>query len=171
MTDLIPAWIDATLTPVEKLEAHRRGLLHKAVSVFVLCGSQMLIQRRAKGKYHTPGLWANSCCTHPRWGEAAKACAHRRLREELGLCGLTLAPRGEVTYRADVGGRLIEHECVTIFLARLAQPVAPAPDPAEVMQTRWIDLAELAARIRRDPAAFTPWLRIYLDRHARQIFG
>ena len=64
---------------------HRRGLRHKAVSVFVLVGARVLIQKRAAGKYHTPGLWANTCCTHPRWEETALACAGRRLDEELGI--------------------------------------------------------------------------------------
>ena len=84
VTVTIPAWVDGVLTPVEKLEAHLKGLRHKAVSVFVIAGGEVLIQRRALGKYHTPGLWANTCCTHPEWGETAAACAVRRLREELG---------------------------------------------------------------------------------------
>ena len=85
VTVTIPAWVDGVLTPVEKLEAHLKGLRHKAVSVFVIAGGEVLIQRRALGKYHTPGLWANTCCTHPEWGETAAACAVRRLREELGI--------------------------------------------------------------------------------------
>ena len=85
MTQTIPAWVDGRLTPVDKLEVHRRGLRHPAVSVFVLDGERTLIQRRALGKYHTPGLWANACCTHPRLGEEPAACALRRLREELGI--------------------------------------------------------------------------------------
>ena len=86
---MIPAWVDGKLTPVEKLEVHQRGLRHKAVSVFVMDGpDKVLIQRRALGKYHTPGLWANTCCTHPLWNETAADCAVRRLREELGITGL-----------------------------------------------------------------------------------
>ena len=65
MTVLIPAWVNEALTPVEKLEVHQRGLRHKAVSVFVMRNNETLIQRRALEKYHTPGLWANACCTHP----------------------------------------------------------------------------------------------------------
>ena len=84
----IPAWIDGTLTPVDKLDAHKRGLRHKAVSVFVTRGDTVLIQRRAMVKYHTPGLWANTCCTHPDWDEPSLSCAHRRLDEELGITGL-----------------------------------------------------------------------------------
>ena len=80
---MIPAWVNGTLMPVEKLEVHRRGLRHRAVSVFVMDGTKVLIQQRAMGKYHTPGLWANTCCTHPEWGEEPAICAVRRLREEL----------------------------------------------------------------------------------------
>ena len=84
----IPAWVNGTLTPVDKLEVHQRGLRHTAVSVFVLHGDAILLQRRALGKYHTPGLWANTCCTHPHWDENAKTCAVRRLEEELGITDL-----------------------------------------------------------------------------------
>ena len=89
MTIMIPTWVNGELTPVEKLEAHVRGLRHKAVSVFVLKGDAVLMQQRAMGKYHTPGLWANTCCTHPEWDEAPLDCAQRRLNEELGITGLT----------------------------------------------------------------------------------
>ena len=65
MKIMIPAWVDGVLTPVEKLEVHQRGLRHKAISVFILRGTEVLLQRRALEKYHTPGLWANACCTHP----------------------------------------------------------------------------------------------------------
>ena len=69
MTVMIPAWDKGALTPVEKLDVHKRGLKHMAVSVFVVRDGQVLIQQRAMGKYHTPGLWANTCCTHPEWNE------------------------------------------------------------------------------------------------------
>ena len=171
MTIMIPAWVDGTLQPVEKLEAHERGLKHKAVSVFVTRGDQVLIQRRALGKYHTPGLWANTCCTHPHWDEAPEACAHRRLAEELGLEGLDLMHRDQVTYRADVGGGLTEHERVDIFVARVAQKPVPVPNPAEVMAVDWVAMDALARRTVESPEIFTPWLRIYLAEHAGQIIA
>jgi len=157
--------------PVEKLAAHQRGLRHKAVSVFVMNGTQVLIQRRALSKYHTPGLWANTCCTHPGWGEPAEATALRRLDEELGIRGLTLEPRDQVEYRADVGGGLIEHELVDIFVGSASASLAIAPNPEEVCATRWVDLATLRVEIRDNPASFTPWLRIYLEQYSDAIFG
>ena len=108
MTTMIPAWVNGKLTPVEKLEVHQRGLRHKAISVFVMRGRETLIQRRALGKYHTPGLWANTCCTHPDWDEPAAACALRRLQDELGITGVAPRHMGQVEYRADVGGGMIE---------------------------------------------------------------
>lgn len=173
--DLIPAWTAGGLAPVPKLEVHRRGLLHPAVSVFIVAGTgadaRTLLQRRAAGKYHSPLLWANACCTHPRWGEAAADCARRRLGEELGITGLALDWRERLTYRAEVGAGLVEHEEVDVFLARTATEPAVAPDPAEVTELRWACLETLAAEIAADPASHAPWLRIYLERHAGRIFG
>ena len=171
MTIHIPAWVDGTLTPVEKLEAHKRGLRHKAVSVFVTRGDEVLIQRRAMGKYHTPGLWANTCCTHPEWDETPLDCANRRLREELGIEGLRPDYRDRVEYRADVGSGLIEHEVVDIFVAEAPETLPVDPDPDEVMETEWVSYAALLDRVMARPSDFTPWLRIYLDTYAERIFG
>ncbi len=169
--DPIPAWVDGTLIPVGKLEVHRRGLRHKAVSVFVMHGGEVLIQRRAMAKYHTPGLWANTCCTHPAWGESPEDCAERRLREELGLTGLAPEHRDQVEYRAEVGSGMVEHEVVDIFLAEtVARPMVTA-NPEEVMEVAWIGFRDLCAEVARSPERFTPWLRIYLHDHRDRIFG
>ena len=168
----IPAWdAHGTLRPMPKLEVHRQGLRHKAVSVFVLDGPRVLIQRRAAGKYHTPLLWANTCCTHPLWDEDPAACAIRRLREELGITGLSPAFADRVEYRADVGGGMVEHELVDIFVAAAGPDLAVSPNPEEVAEVRWIDLCQLSAEVRRNPADYTPWLRIYLSDHQDTIFG
>lgn len=171
MSEMIPAWVDGRLVPVDKMETHRRGLRHPAVSVFVMDGHRTLIQRRALTKYHTPGLWANAVCTHPHWGETAADCAARRLREELGVTGLELEARDRIEYRADVGGGLVEHERVDLYTAEAGPDLPIAPNPAEVMETRWIGLAALREQIAERPEAFTPWLRIYLTEHDGQIFG
>ncbi len=171
MTDLIPAWVDGNLTPFDKLAVHQLGLRHKAVSVFVMSGEAVLIQQRAATKYHTPGLWANTCCTHPAWGESAADCAIRRLREELGITGLFPAHRDRIEYRADVGGGMVEHEVVDLFLAEADRNLSVTPNPDEVMATRWVDIYELSAEVSRRPQRFTPWLRIYLEEHRDRIFG
>ncbi|MCV6595787.1 MAG: isopentenyl-diphosphate Delta-isomerase [Mangrovicoccus sp.] len=171
MTQMIPAWVNGTLTPVEKLEVHQRGLKHKAVSVFVLDGQNVLVQRRSMSKYHTPGLWSNTVCTHPHWGEEPADCAIRRLREELGITGLYPALRDSVEYRADVGNGLIEHEQADIFVAHATKSLPVDPNPAEVMQVEWIGVYDLAAEVARRPARFSPWLRIYLQDYQDRIFG
>ena len=171
MTVMIPAWIDGTLTPVEKLEAHVKGLRHKAVSVFVMRGDRVLIQQRALGKYHTPGLWANTCCTHPDWDESPADCATRRLREELGIVGLPLSHRDRIEYRAAVGDGLIEHEVVEVYIGEAPADLRIVPNPDEVMATRWVALRDLMAEVAQTPESFTPWLRIYLSEHAPAIFG
>ena len=171
MSETIPAWVDDKLTPVEKIAAHRLGLKHKAVSVFIVDGQNVLIQRRAMSKYHTPGLWANTCCTHPEWGESSADCAVRRLREELGITGVYPAKRDTVEYRAEVGNGMIEHEVVDIFLATAPKTLKVTPNPDEVMQVEWIGLYDLAAEVARRPERFTPWLRIYLADHKDKIFG
>jgi isopentenyl-diphosphate Delta-isomerase len=171
LEEMIPAWIDGRLVPVGKLDVHRRGLRHKAVSVFVTQGTRVLIQQRALKKYHTPGLWANTCCTHPRWDEDPAACAVRRLQEELGIAGLFPSFADRVEYRADVGNGLTEHELVDIFVADAATDLAIQPNPDEVMATRWIDLYDLSAEVLRTPEKFTPWLRIYMTEHMGRIFG
>ena len=168
---MIPAWVDGTLTPVEKLAAHQRGLRHLAVSGFVMRRGAILIQQRALCKYHTPWLWANTCCTHPEWDEDPADCAVRRVNEELGITGLDLHHRGQVEYRAAVGGDMIEHEVVEVYLAAATDDMPLVPNPDEVMATRWVTLEDLAKQITDQPEAFTPWLRIYLDQHADMILG
>lgn len=170
MNSDIPAWVDGRLCAVDKLEVHQRGLRHKAISVFVMQGDKVLLQRRALGKYHTPGLWTNTCCTHPFWEESDMACATRRLNEELGIAGLDLQHRGEIEYRADVGNGLIEHELVQVYVAQAPAHLAIAPNPDEVDQTDWIALPALQQMVADLPELFTPWLAIYLRDHRDMIF-
>lgn len=161
---------DGSLYPVEKLEAHRKALLHLAISVFVRDGERVLLQRRAMAKYHCGGLWANTCCTHPNFGETPEDAAPRRMVEEMGFT-VPLQPRGVVDYRADVGGGLTENERVHLFLGDTdAGSLVLAPNPAEVMETRWVTLADLHREIAARPERFTPWMRIYLAQHVGQIF-
>ncbi|WP_282127180.1 isopentenyl-diphosphate Delta-isomerase [Roseobacter litoralis] len=171
MTIMIPAWVNGTLTPVEKLEAHVKGLRHKAVSVFVVKGDAVLMQQRALCKYHTSGLWTNTCCTHPEWDEAPEVCAVRRLDEELGVRGLNPQHRHHLEYRADVGGGLIEHEVVDVYVADADETLAVLPNPDEVMAVEWVRFDDLVEQVAQHPDRYTPWLRIYLRDHAATIFG
>ncbi len=171
MTIHIPAWVNGELVPVEKLDAHKRGLRHKAISVFLIRDGEILIQRRALAKYHTPGLWANTCCTHPFWEEDALTCATRRLTEELGIKGVPLTYRDQVEYRADVGNDLIEHELVDIYTSQIEGQLLVDLNPDEVMEVRWISPGDLRAEMAATPEIFTPWFRIYMAEHAAQIFG
>ncbi len=169
--NLIPAWIGETLTPVDKLEVHKRGLRHKAVSVFIMAGNKTLIQQRALTKYHTPGLWANTCCTHPLWNESEDDCAVRRINEELGITGVKPVHKGQVEYRAEVGDDMIEHEVVDIYLAEADEGLSVTCNPEEVNAVKWIDLDTLTKEAEQHPERFTPWIKIYLDNHRATIFG
>ncbi|MAT87990.1 MAG: isopentenyl-diphosphate delta-isomerase [Aestuariivita sp.] len=171
MTVNIPAWVNGKIQPVEKLDAHLKGLKHKAISVFMVCGQEVLIQKRALGKYHTPGLWANTCCTHPNWEEDAKICAIRRMDEELGLKNTLPVYRDTIEYRADVGGGLIEHEIVELFVIQVEQKPILDLNPEEVMDVRWVDYHALQTEVSRSPEKFTPWVRIYIKDHASKIFN
>jgi isopentenyl-diphosphate delta-isomerase len=171
MTIYIPAWQDGTLKPVEKLEVHKLGLRHKAVSVFVFYQGQLLIQQRAMSKYHSPGLWANTCCTHPEWDEDDLACAHRRLEDELGMRDMTLVSAGELEYRAHVGNDLIEHEVVQTFVAVCEHEPSITPNPNEVMAYNWVDPITLERLIATAPDQHTEWLKIYFREHFDALFA
>jgi len=155
MTIMIPAWVGGEIILVEKLEVHERGLKHEAVSVFVMEGDRVLLQQRALSKYHTPGLWANTCCSHPDFGEGAEECARRRLFQELGSAGVQPKHCGQVEYRADVGGGLTEHEVVEIFAGVGSPDMEMAANPSEVAAVRWVSLDDLQREIDETPEAFT----------------
>lgn len=151
---------DRPLGTAEKLAAHADGKLHRAFSVFVLNErGETLLQRRAATKYHSPLLWSNSCCSHPRPGESTWDAAHRRLEEELGF-DCPLEPAGAFLYRADVGGGLVEHEYDHLFIG--SWNGTPTPAPEEVDDWRWISLPALRREVARSPERFTFWMRAAL---------
>lgn len=152
---------DQPIGTAEKLAAHRQGLKHLAISVIVRDGAgRWLLQQRAAGKYHSGRLWTNTCCSHPRPGEAIVDAASRRLTEEMGIaCQLELA--FVTTYRANVDPDLIEHEVVHVFLGTYEGDIAPDPD--EVEAWRWTTVDDLLADIDAHPAAYTVWFRHYVE--------
>jgi isopentenyl-diphosphate delta-isomerase len=149
-----------------KLAAHQLGLRHRAISVLVVNASgEILLQRRALGKYHSGGLWTNTCCSHPRPGEDVLVSAQRRLNEEMGFT-TPLYPLFVTEYRAQVGS-LIEHEIVHAFGGTYNGTVNPNAE--EVSEHRWRKPETLKRDMIHQPELFTPWFQIYMDRHAAQI--
>lgn len=146
---------DRPVGRMEKQEAHRKGLLHRAFSVFLLDGSKLLIQRRALDKYHCGGLWSNTCCSHPAPGEPVLLAAERRLDEELGIKNARLRELDTFLYRAAFPNGLAEHELDHVLLGEYSGPVQP--DPMEIAQVRWIDLEELQRDLQAFPQWYTPW--------------
>ena len=173
MTELIPTWENGILKPLEKLKVHREALKHMAVSVFILVGNETLLQQRSLKKYHTPGLWANACCTHPHWKEKSKACALRRVYEELGIPEIILNFQDQIEYKADVGGGLFEHEVVDIFVSRQSSrdSIKLNINTNEVMDTRWVTIEKLKQEINQDSSVFTPWLKIYINDYIDKIMS
>lgn len=146
---------DRALGTAEKMAAHRNGWLHRAVSVFVFTSAgDVLMQERAREKYHSAGLWANTCCGHPRSGETPVAAAHRRLRYEMGMA-CTLHPAGSFIYRADVPFGLVEHEFDHVFVGVTEDD--PVPDRREVNAWRRVSALALDAELLTYPERFAAW--------------
>lgn len=141
-----------------KMDVHLDATLHRAISVFVFDEEgRELLQQRALGKYHAPGLWSNTVCSHPYPGEAPEEAALRRLREELNMTA-ELCEVFVMKYRADVGEGLIEHEYDHVFVARALSD--PDPNPEEVRAVKWMDKQSVRKAILVSPKMFTPWFRL-----------
>jgi isopentenyl-diphosphate Delta-isomerase len=153
---------DREVGVAEKMRAHAEGLLHRAFSVFVFDrAGRLLLQRRALSKYHSGGLWSNTCCSHPRPGETVAAAARRRLAEEMSF-DCELRPAFEFLYRAELGGGLTEHEYDHVFVGSFDGE--PRPDPSEVGDWRWIGWEELREDLAARPQRYSYWLRLALER-------
>jgi isopentenyl-diphosphate delta-isomerase len=154
---------DNPVGEAEKMEAHRKGLLHRAFSVFLFdAEGNILLQRRAMGKYHSPGLWSNVCCSHPAPGEDTLAAANRRLNEELGIKDCTLFHQFAFTYRAEFPDGLTEHEFDHVFTGNYDSD--PIPNPNEVMDWKWMRIEELKTDVTVNPERYTYWLKEVLGR-------
>jgi isopentenyl-diphosphate Delta-isomerase len=150
-----------------KFDIHEQGLLHRAFSIFLVdARGRMLLQRRNPKKYHSGGLWANSCCGHPRPGEKTITAARRRLNEELGVKD-PLAFGFFARYEAALDHGMRENELVYVYFGRLVSEVKP--DPAEVVGLEHLSLAELKRRIKAKPGTFTYWMKHYVQHHGAEI--
>jgi len=158
---------DVAIGTAGKLDAHRRGLKHRAISVLVRnAAGQFLLQRRSTAKYHSGGLWTNACCSHPLPGENPADAASRRLVQEMGF-SCPIDPLFVFQYETPVPGGLIENELVHVFGGR--HDGAIAPDPAEVSEWKWIDFPDMVADIAAHPDAYTVWFRQYIGQQRAAI--
>ncbi len=145
----------------EKIKAHLLGALHRAFSIFVFnADSFLLLQKRATTKYHSKGLWSNTCCGHPRPGESIEEAARRRLWEEMGFRCETKESFTFI-YRAKVDNDLVEHEYDHVLVGNFEGNPNPSRD--EVDDWKWVDLATLKIDMQQNPESFTYWFRISLD--------
>ncbi len=159
---------DKEVGTMEKLEAHREGRLHRAISVFVFNNKrELLLQRRASGKYHSPGLWTNTCCTHPRPGESPRDAAQRRLEEEMQLT-CKLHRKFSFIYKAALDNGLTEHEFDYVFVGHT--DAKPKPDADEVGEWRYMNVDELDKALKANPAQFTEWFKICYDQYFFELF-
>jgi len=153
---------DKPIGTEEKLEAHRMGLLHRAFSIIVLNPKkEVLLQKRARTKYHSGGLWSNTCCSHPRQGEEIKLAVHRRLQEEMGF-DCELKEVGSLLYKKEFGNGLTEHEFLHVFLGKYDGKVKPDANEAE--DIKWVSLKELKRGIEKNPERYTYWLPLALEK-------
>ncbi|MEA3546487.1 MAG: isopentenyl-diphosphate Delta-isomerase [Thermodesulfobacteriota bacterium] len=153
----------------EKLLAHLQGDLHRAFSIFVFNSSgELLIQQRSKKKYHTPGLWSNTCCSHPRPGEELGIAVHRRLQEEMGF-NCELLKIFSCYYKLKLDNNLIEHEHDHVFIGFFDGE--PGPDPTEVENWQWLSMERIMEKMSNSPHLFTPWFTLIIHDYGSQIFN
>jgi isopentenyl-diphosphate Delta-isomerase len=150
-----------------KTTIHRSGLLHRAFSIFIVDDrARIVLQRRNPRKYHSGGLWANTCCGHPRPGERTIAAARRRLNEELGIT-TALSFGFFARYRTELDNGMHENEFVYVYFGRLG--AAPRPNPAEIVDVALLSCDEISRRIKQDPDGFTFWFKHYFRDHSADI--
>jgi isopentenyl-diphosphate delta-isomerase len=158
---------DVQIGQIEKMEAHKLGLLHRAFSVLVFNSKgELLLQQRAAHKYHSPLLWTNACCSHQRPGEATLIAAERRLQEEMGLKEI-MQTAFTFTYKAELDQGLTEYEIDHVVFAYSNQD--PKINTEEVEAYKWIGLTDLLKDLEQYPHAYTAWFKILLSQHLEAI--
>lgn len=162
--------VDENDTPIglmEKIEAHRKALLHRAFSVFIFNSKgELLLQQRALDKYHSPGLWTNTCCSHQRDGETNLEAANRRLWEEMGM-KTPLKELFSFIYKAPFDNGLTEHELDYVLIGYSDEN--PNINPTEVAAYQWKDISSIKEDISQFPEKYTAWFKIIFDRFLTEI--
>ena len=152
---------DNELGIMEKMQAHREGKLHRAISVFIFNSeNKLLLQKRAEDKYHSPSLWTNTCCSHPYPDESPETAAVRRLEEEMGL-ECKLEPVFNFTYRAEFENHLTEHEFDHVFFG--TTDAVPRPNPLEVSDWKYEDMEQIEKQLKKNPLHFTVWFMLIFE--------
>ena len=158
---------DEVLGVMEKMQAHQEGILHRAFSVFLFNeAGEMLLQKRAAGKYHSPNQWTNAVCSHPRRDESYLEGANRRMSEELGI-DAELREKFHFIYKADVGQDLWEHELDHVFTGSFSGDVHLNKD--EVAEIRYISMEDLDNEMNEHPENFTEWFKIILGEYKHHL--
>ncbi|MCP4366819.1 MAG: isopentenyl-diphosphate Delta-isomerase [Deltaproteobacteria bacterium] len=158
---------DSVCGSMEKYEAHMKGKLHRAFSVFVINDNrQILLQKRAVKKYHSAGLWSNTCCSHPKPGEDINLAAKRRLMEEMGF-DCRLSKQFSFIYKATLNNQLTEHEFDHIFFGRYNKD--PCPNPSEVAEWKWMDIQMVSNDLKKNKTTYTYWFSHIWERTIRSL--
>jgi isopentenyl-diphosphate delta-isomerase len=146
----------------EKIKAHKEGKLHRAFSIFIFNSkNQLLLQQRALTKYHSAGLWTNTCCSHPRQNEEVLISAHRRLQEEIGF-DCELKDIFNFKYKVDFDNGLTEHELDHVLIGYSEKELNINPE--EIKSYKWVDLSWLQKDMKENPEIYTVWLKICFEK-------
>ena len=152
---------------IEKMDAHIKGLLHRALSIFVFNEkNELLLQKRYSGKYHSPGLWTNTCCTHPNKDESTDDAAVRRLQEEMGF-SCDLKEVFSFMYYIKFDNDLIEHEFDHVYFGRYSNEISI--NPLEVEDYKWISLDNIKVDLKTNPDNYTFWFKYIIENHIKEI--
>ena len=158
---------DEKIGLMPKMEAHEKGLLHRAFSVFIFNrNKELMLQKRSLKKYHSPGLWTNTCCSHQRDGESNINAGMRRLKEEMGFSS-ELREINSFIYKVKFDNGLVEHELDYILVGEYENDVEP--NSQEVDDWKWIDLDEINDDIKTNPEEYTEWFKIIMDNHYNDL--
>ena len=152
---------------IEKMDAHIKGLLHRALSIFIFNEkNELLLQKRYSGKYHSPGLWTNTCCTHPNKDERTDDAAIRRLQEEMGF-SCDLKEVISFMYYIKFDNDLIEHEFDHVYFGRYSNEISI--NPLEVEDYKWISLDNIKVDLKTNPDNYTFWFKYIIENHIKEI--
>ncbi|MDP2091029.1 MAG: isopentenyl-diphosphate Delta-isomerase [Candidatus Gracilibacteria bacterium] len=159
---------DNQISEGEKMDVHRKALLHRAFSILVFNSKgELMLQQRDLGKYHSGGKWTNTCCSHPRVGETLENAIHRRLVEEMGF-DTNLTKKTEFIYKVELDNELTEHEYLHIYTGIYNE--VPNLNSEEAMDWKWISIDDLKSDIQKNPDNYTKWFYIIVRDYFDRVF-